>query len=490
MKRLETYNLPSNRAKKTVSDWFDSGGTMKAPFLLLILFFGMPAAAVELQAVLFENVRVWDGRADDLTAPTRVLVVGDEIVAVTPDNHQVPASVSRIDGGGRTLMPGLIDAHVHINIQFLDSNRGVHAASNMTWEEIGARAREAIDEFLPSGFTTVRDLCGTGVGLRKLIDSGFIEGPRMYISGACIGQSSGHTDFRSDAESLIPSYGNTYLEKLGITILADGADQVLKATRNNLARGADFVKMVAGGGVSSDRDPLHTIQGTMDELRAMVTATRHFDTYSAVHAYHDESVRRALNAGVRSIEHGNLMTDPETFRMVDEKDAWIVPAMGGFAKELMEHPYYGNPANPAHLKAKQIYENGENWVSLARRHRINMGFGTDVVLVNKLSSRNLRDYQITQWAKAFGNLQTLKAMTSDNGRLMALAGKNNPYPKKLGAIEPGAYADLLLVDGNPLEDVSVIGAAPSMFKTRPRPTPDVTTIRLVMKNGKIYKNTL
>ncbi|MBT3622823.1 MAG: amidohydrolase family protein [Gammaproteobacteria bacterium] len=439
------------------------------------------------EATLIDNVRVWDGLSEMLSESTNVLVIGDQIKGIGVD---APKSAVRIDGGGRTLMPGLIDAHVHINLQFLDSSVGVPGANQMTWEEIGARARDAIAEFLPSGFTTVRDLCGTGPGLRNLIDSGFISGPRMYISGACISQTSGHADFRMDSEAVTPNFGDSTLERLGITILADGVDEVLKATRNNLARGADFTKMMGGGGVSSDRDPIESVQGTLEEIGAMVLATGHYGTYGAMHAYHDRSVQRAVNAGIRSIEHGNLMVEPESFKMVADADVWLVPALGGFAKELMDHPYYGNPANPAHFKAKRVNDNGTNWVKLANLYQINMGFGTDIVVVGKRSSRNLRDYQITQWGESFGNLRTLKAMTSDNGKLMALTGTKNPYPNKLGVIEPGAYADLILVDGNPLEDLAVIGAVPSMFKTIPRDTPSVPSIRLVMKNGVVYKNTL
>ena len=457
-------------------------------FALICLF------TIQVQAddkiILITNVLIWDGTTDQLSGVSNVLIKGDEIAGIGVSEDDTPQITLRIDGGGRTLMPGLIDAHVHINYQFLDSSRGVPIANEMTWEELGIRSREAVAEYLPSGFTTVRDLCGTGVAMRKLIDSGFIEGPRMYISGACISQTSGHTDWRMDPEAIWPSRQDSRLEKLGLVILADGHDEVLKATRNNLARGADFVKIMAGGGVSSDRDPLHSMQGTMDELGAIVTATGQFDSYGAAHAYDDESVTRALTAGILSIEHGNLMTKPATFKLVAAKDAWLVPALGGFAEELMDHPFYGNPKNPAHLKAKRVNDNGTNWTKLANRFEINMGFGTDIVVTNRKTSRNLRDYQITQWGESFGNLRTLQAMTRDNGRLMALTGKNNPYPKKLGVIEVGAYADLILVEGNPLEDLAVLGAIPSMFKTVPRESSSVSSIPFVMKNGVVYKNAL
>jgi imidazolonepropionase-like amidohydrolase len=205
----------------------------------------------------------------------------------------------------------------------------------------------------------------------------------------------------------------------------------------------------------------------MAELEAIVTATGQFGTVAAVHAYHDTSVQNAITAGVMSIEHGNLMEDPDTFKMVAKAGGWIVPAMAAFAPDILEHPYYGNPALPAYAKTARIQKNGEKWVELANRFKVNLGFGSDVIIVTKEVWRPARDFQITQWGRAFGNYRTLKAMTSDNGRLMALTGVMNPYPHgKLGVIEEGAYADIILVDGNPLEDLSAIGASWTAIRSK------------------------
>jgi imidazolonepropionase-like amidohydrolase len=437
------------------------------------------ADAQPQQGVLFTNVMVWDGTSEALRKAD-VLVTGNKISEISDEPLAVIQSTDMtvIDGGGRTLMPGLIDAHVHLNMQFGGhaTDRGIQGMQNLTWEEIGALAYESAREFLPAGVTTVRDLCGMSQGLRKHIDSGVLEGPRIYTSGACISQTSGHGDWRTDSEALRRDGSKSNLELLGVAWLADGADDVLKAARNNLAAGADFAE---------------SIQGTMAELEAIVTATGQFGTVAAVHAYHDTSVQNAITAGVMSIEHGNLMEDPDTFKMVAKAGAWIVPAMAAFAPDILDHPYYGNPALPAYAKTARVQKNGEKWVELANRFKVNLGFGSDVIIVTKEVWRPARDFQITQWGRAFGNYRTLKAMTSDNGRLMALTGVMNPYPHgKLGVIEEGAYADIILVDGNPLEDLSVIGAVPSMFGSTPRPTPSVDTIRLVMKDGKVYKNTL
>lgn len=505
-----------------------------------LMFFSTAWAAESIdipsEVTLFKNVKIFDGTTDKLHEGLDVLVVKNKIHKIAKDipttatyeidaqrgavKENVPAvpgtgdyssgytiykvseegksekkqvKVNIIDGGGRTLMPGLIDAHVHLNMQFggHGTDRGIQGMQNMTWEEIGALAYESAREYLPAGVTTVRDLCGVSQGLRKHIDSGVLEGPRIYISGACVSQTTGHGDWRWDPGVLRQDGAKSNLELLGITVLADGADEVLKATRNNLAGGADFTKMMSGGGITSERDPIESIQGTMDELEAMVTATNQFGTIAAVHAYHDESVQNAIEAGVMSIEHGNLMQDPETFKMVAEAGAWIVPAMAAFAPDILEHPYYGNPALPAYAKTAKVNKNGETWVKLADEYKVNLGWGSDVIIVTKDVWRGSRDFQITQWGRAFGNFRTLKAMTSDNGKLMALTGVMNPYPDaKLGVIEEGAYADIILVDGNPLDDLAVLGASKAMFGVDPRPTPSVDTIPFVMKDGKIYKNTL
>ena len=444
--------------------------------------------------VLFKNVNIFNGTEDRLYENHQVLVEGNLIKAISAGEIEVKTHAIVIDGDGRTLMPGLIDAHVHLNMQLVGhgTDRGIQGAELMSWEELGALAYESAREYLPAGVTTVRDLCGSSAGLRKHIDSGAIEGPRIYLSGTCLGQTSGHGDWRWDAYVTDPlSFGRSNLERLGITRLTDGADEVLRASRNNLAGGADFVKMMSGGGVTSERDPIESVQGTMAELEAMVTATSQFGTIGAVHAYHDRSVQNAISAGVVSIEHGNLMQDPETFKMVAEADAWIVPAMAAFAPDILDHPYYGNPALPAYAKTAMVNKNGETWVRLANEYKVNLGWGSDVIVVTKPVWRASRDFQITQWGRAFGNFRTLKALTSDNGRLMALTGVMNPYPKaQLGVIEKGAYADIILVDGSPLEDLSVIGGSASMFGSEPRPTSSVETIPLVMKDGIIFKNNI
>jgi imidazolonepropionase-like amidohydrolase len=440
--------------------------------------------------VLFTHVNIFNGTEDKLYENHSVLVEGHTIKGISDGEIKTNKDATVIDGGGRTLMPGLIDAHVHLNLQNLDNPAGIDGVNNMTWEEVGALAYHSAQEYLYSGFTTVRDLCGSHDGLRRHIEAGTLIGPRIYLAGACISQTSGHGDWRPPSGVVRKNLNETsHVEDLGIVVLADGADEVLKACRNNLAGGADFCKMMAGGGVTSTRDPLHSLQGTPEELRAMVTADQQWGSYGAVHAYQDQSVINALEAGVLSIEHGNLMTNKSTFELVKEKGAFVVPAMAGFSDQLLKHPYYGNPALPAYGKVKQIIENYANWVKLANETGIDLGFGTDVVVSSLLVSRGTRDFQMGQWGESFGNFKTLKAMTADNGRLMAFSGKNNPYPDQLGVIKKGAYADIILVDGNPLKDLKLLGASFDMWAP-PRTERTIKTIPFIMKDGKTYKNTL
>ncbi len=181
------------------------------------------------------------------------------------------------------------------------------------------------------------------------------------------------------------------------------------------------------------------------------------------------------------------MSKSSTFKLVKKKGAWVVPAMAGFSRQLLKHPVYGDPDLPLRGKAMQIMENAETWVKLAKEYEINLGFGTDIVVSSLHASRGIRDFQMGQFDESFGAFRTVKAMTSDNGRLMALTGKNNPYPKKLGVIEDGAYADIILVDGNPLKDLKLLGASYDMWST-PRAERTIRTIPFVMKDGQIYLN--
>jgi len=427
------------------------------------------------QSVLFTNVMVFDGTSEALR-DVDVLVTGNTISQISEEPLAVIASTNMtvIDGAGRTLMPGLISSHVHLTHTLVDG--GIPGWNAMTWEDLGAVATASAKEYLMMGFTTVRDMGGMADGFKRAIDKGLIEGPRIYPAGAYIAQTSGHGDLRMRGQPNAQLTGIQYsnLERLGIIRIADGVPNVLTAVRENFANGAVYIKLHAGGGISSEKDPLHTIQYTMEELKAADVATRNWDTYFTVHAYTTPTVNLALDAGIRRMAR---------------QGTFLTSNLSGMSEGLLAHPLYGNPANPQYVKTKAFMDASKNFAEWVKEHDVKWSFGDDMVLSTQVQFRQLVDHEKWYAGELFGNYFALKGMTSTPGQLAQLTGQTNPYPGTLGVIEEGAYADILLVDGNPLEDLAAIGADSGWFDAEPR-TQNVESIRIIMKDGKIYKNTL
>ena len=453
------------------------------------LFLPLAALANESGSVLFTNVNVFDGVNDKLVKAD-VLVVGNKIETVSTEPLAVVQSTNMavIDGGGRTLMPGMINSHAHLTHTFaLGGIKGFEAA---TWEEIGAFAAASAREQLMNGFTTVRDMGGMADGFKRGIDRGLIVGPRVYAAGAYISQTSGHGDFRTRSQPNAHATGIQYsnLERLNITRIADGVPAILTAVRDNFANGAAYIKIHAGGGVSTERDPLHVTQYTPEELAAANQAVRNWDTYWTVHAYTDPTVMQALDAGAECIDHGHMISE-ETMKRIVKDDIFLTSNLAGVSREVLKHPVYGDTSSPVHTKVKLAQDGAKEFTALIRKYRPKWSFGADVVFSTVEYYRKHIDYEKHFAAQEFGNHYALKGLTSVPGELATLTGKNNPYPGKLGVIEEGAYADILIVDGNPLEDISAIGANPGWFNAEPRGE-DVNNIRIIMKDGQIFKNTL
>ena len=440
------------------------------------------------QSTLFTNVMVFDGTSETLR-DVDVLVTGNKISQISEEPLAVIASTNMtvIDGGGRTLMPGLIDAHTHFT--HCIPGAGIPGLEVTHWQEIGVMAGVCAKEHLMNGFTTVREIGGgmVGPGLKKAIDSGYVEGPRIYPSGAYISQTSGHADFLSITTR---DQEDTNLYRLGIAIIADGPDEVRAAVRKNLSMGASQIKLMGGGGVSSLKDPIHSSQYTVEEMTAAVEAAQQFDTYVAAHLYQDVDIRRALESGLLSIEHGQFMTD-KTAKMLIKKGAFHSLNLAGTSPDLFKHPVYGAEGTPPYIKSKQFQEQAANLPEVLKNNpKMKVVFQTDLVFSVGEDLRRGIDFEKFQHFNLLGAIRALRGMTSLNGELMALSGKMNPYPEgKLGVIEAGAYADILLVDGNPIEDMTVIGANEKWFDAEARDQ-DLPTLRLIMKDGKIYKNTL
>ena len=439
---------------------------MRIILRLSLVLLGLAPHAQALSAppeILFREVRVFDGVASRLSEPTDVLVQGNTIARIA--TGQVAPAARVIEGRGRTLMPGLIDAHVHMT--FTSMTMMQLLAPDLTPAAAEAAAAAEAEKMLLRGFTAVRDMGGPVWGLKSGIDSGKYRGPRIWPSGPAISQTSGHGDMRLPNEPSRRFTGQlSRMEKLGAGFIADGRDEVLTAARENLRFGASQLKLMAGGGTSSDYDPLDVTQYTLDEMKAAVEAAEDWGTYVTVHAYHERSVRRAIEAGVKCIEHGQLL-DEATLRLMAEGGTWL-----SLQTLMADSP---NMAESRRQKRKPVIEGQDQVWPMAKRLGVKLAWGTDFLFEPDLNDQqNAYVLRLSPW---FTPAEILKLLTHDNAQLLALSGPRNPYPGRLGVVAEGALADLLLVDGNPLENLSLVA------------TPE-TSFVVIMKDGKIHKDSL
>lgn len=454
-------------------------------FCALIAFSANSTGAEEKPKpqTLFTNCNVFDGKADKLANNRRVLVEGNLIKEIGDKDLKGAEHAKVINCAGRTLMPGLIDSHVHF---YLSMGGGRIGMENSRWDLFSAMGAQAAQEWFADGFTTVRDMGGMHDGLRTVVDQGMLEGPRMYLAGSTISQTSGHGDTLL-AGQRDPSDNN--LGRLGLFVIADGPDEVRQAVRQTFSYGATIVKIMMGGGIAGAKSPMFAPQFTDEEILAAVEEANARDVYVAAHIYTDEEIKRALNLGVKTIEHGQFISE-ETAMLLKEKGGFISPYLASVVSdEIFKHPLFGNPDSFEYPRVIEMRENAKDFVSIMQKVRPKMVFSSDIVNTSGVLARQQRDHEKWVFADKFGNFEALKAMTSVGGELAMLSGRSNPYPHKLGVIEEGAYADILLVDGNPLEDITVIGGNSNWFDAEPRAR-GIESIELIMKDGKIYKNTL
>jgi imidazolonepropionase-like amidohydrolase len=425
-------------------------------------------APVSGGVTLFQNVLIFDGKSAALSAPSNVLVRGNTIerISSSPITVDTKDNARVIAGDGRVLMPGLIDAHWHA---FMAATpQMVLMTADPNYLQLLA-AREA-ERTLMRGFTTVRDLGGPVFGLKRAIDEGIMVGPRMYPSGAMISQTSGHGDFRFAFEVPRTLGGPlSHSEAEGIAAIADSPDEVRLRVREQLRQGASQIKLMAGGGVNSPYNPIESTQFTEAEIRAAVEAADNWGTYVTVHAYTPRAIRQAIAAGVKCIEHGHLV-DESTAKLMADKGIWWSLQPLTYDEEV-----FGRMSPVSQKKALEVFAGTENAYKLAKKYHIKTAFGADVLFDAKAASR--QGAYLAKLVRWYTPAEALKMATADNGELMALSGFINPYPGKLGIVEEGALADLLLVDGNPLEDINLVA------------DPDKSFL-VIMKNGAIYKNTL
>ena len=444
---------------------FLSGATSTLPALLGARTARAQQAPALTRAILFTNVRLFDGRSSGLRNGVRVLVEGNRIKAVADDNPPPPDGAKVIDCGNRVLMPGLIDAHWHALFAALPMPVAMTADTGFVFLAASAEAKRT----LMRGFTTIRDLGGPAFPLQQAIDQGLVPGPRIYPCGAMLTTTGGHGDLRPLSD-LPRSLGGplSALEQTGGSMIADSADELRLRVREQLLQGASQIKVVGGGGVSSPRSPLDMSTFSLDDLRAAVDTAADWNTYVAVHAYAPNTVQRAVSAGAQCIEHAHLM-DEQTARILAEKRVWL--SIQPFVSDDDFVPLTG----PSRLKQIQVFAGTDKAYRLAKAHGVKTAFGSDLLFSPVLTAR--QGTMLTHLTRWDTNAEILTMATATNADLLALAGPRNPYDGKLGVIEPDAFADLLVIDGNPLEDITLL-ADPSK------------NLALIMKDGTIYKNKL
>ncbi len=440
----------------------------KTSFLAISLFLWLLPSVIYAQTktTLINNVEIFNGK-DQTTIKGNVLIEGNVITKVStgpiPTNRS--ANVQIIDGKGKFLMPGLIDAHYHA--MFSNLSQVALLTSNLGF--VNLVAGKNAEALLMRGFTSIRDLGGPVFGLKQAIDAGITQGPRIWPSGAFISQTGGHGDFRlpndvpSDA-----SNGLTYAERINAAAIADSPDAVRLKAREQLMLGASQIKLMAGGGVSSVYDPLDVTQYTEGEIRAAVEAAENWGTYVTVHAYTPRAIQQAIRAGVKCIDHGQLI-DEETVKMMVENGVFwsLQPFVDEGDKGVL------SPENRA--KQLEMYSGTDNAFELAKKYKLKIAYGTDVLFDAKKAS--MPGVQLMKMQRWFTNAEILQMATGNNGELLAMSGKRSPYTGKLGVIEEGALADLILVDGSLIQNLELI-------------TDPDKNLLLIMKNGVIHKNKL
>lgn len=424
-----------------------------------------PTVATHSNEVLITNVSIFDGTSEALITGKDVVLVGNLIEKLIPAGTGGDGYEQVIDGKGGYLTPGLIDAHFHAT---LGLEAPIMAASPASY--VQAIAISELKDVLMRGVTTVRDTGGNVAGIKRAINEGHLVGPRIYASQNILSQYSGHTDFRNPSAQPKEWGGPPDpMELIGIARLVNGEQQVLAAVRDNLYQGADQIKICISGGVTSFSDPLYVYEFLPEEIDIAVRAAADYGTYVMAHAHSAHSIKRSIPLGVKSFEH-ITQADEEAVKMMAEAGAHatVSPLT---PKQIMDT----FPATDVrHMKAKEAWDGTEQVMKWAKKHDLHLSWGTD--LLNSLELRKLQLNDLTMHALWFSDAEVMIHATGNAGATCALAGKRNPYGK-LGVIEPGAMADILIYSKNPCEDVTIIEDYESNLK-------------LIIKDGKVFKNTL
>ena len=405
------------------------------------------------------NARLFDSAAGVLREHSTLVIEGQRLVAVTQEAIQIDDAERIIDAGGRVVLPGLIDAHVHV----VAASHDLVGLAQQPPSLVGAQASQIMRGMLYRGFTTVRDAAGADFGLQEAVERGLYEGPRLFISGFPISQTGGHADMRPKGVR-----GNGFFcscAGLGlIGAIADGVGEVRRAVREQVRHGANQIKIMAGGGISSPSDPLEGTQFSMEELRAAVEEAAAANLYVLAHAYSPRAVTRAVMAGARSIEHGNLI-DEATARVMKTHGTYLVPTLSTYAALADEGQRLGWSVEMLD-KLAMVQARGIEAVQIARAEGVPVVFGTD--LLGHMHDRQSGEFALR--LPAMPAVEVLQSATITAARLMR-------QEAHIGQLVPGAFADLLIVDGDPTQDLA------------PLADPE-RGIRLLMKAGRVYRNSL
>jgi imidazolonepropionase-like amidohydrolase len=409
-----------------------------------------------ITAVIFRNGLLVDGSDPKPSGQVDVLVENGRIVTVSSERIESDGAVE-IDLAGKTIMPGLIDCHMH---PFL-TDMNLMKLEDTPVSLVTAQASVVLNRLLDRGFTTIRDAAGGDWGLKQAVDDGLIAGPRLFISGRALSQTGGHGDFRrrTDDSTMCSCSSALHLTSR----IADGVDQVRHAVRDELRKGADQIKIMVSGGVSSPFDPLEGCQFSMSEIEAAVDEATRAGTYVLAHAYSAEAITRALTAGVRTIEHANLI-DAEAAELAAKKGAFVVPTLVAYEAGA-RHAESAGYSDAMLDKLKRVREFGLRSLEICKAAGVKMGFGTDII-----GDQELHTQEFLLRAEVLPAHEIIASATRIGAEILRREGD-------LGVIAPGATADILVIDGNPLEDISLLAGHGEH-------------LRAIMKDGRFHKNNL